>query len=190
MPQPAPAQSAGVSALIQEALAELPSQGSSVESPSQIGIGSSPNLAGVLSGGQQGFGNYPGAQPGYPNQAPAQGYPLHGGAPATMDPNVAGTAGAVPESSSAKKGGGYGGLVVTCLLVLIVAAAGTFAVLKYKAKLGLDFLGGPAATAGPAAETAAPTATATAVATATATATSEAAPSATATTTASAAAKN
>ena len=195
-PQPAPAPSAGVSALIQEALAELPPQqqvlsqgglGSSVESPSQIGLGSSPNL-----GGQQGFGQFPPGQPGFPNQAPAQGYPLHGGAGA-FDPNAAAPA-ASPESGSAKKGGGYGGLIVTCFVVLIVAAAGTFAVLKYKSKLGLDFLGGPSATAAPAAQTAAPTATATATATAaataTATATSESAPSATATASASSSAKN
>jgi len=196
-PAPTPAQNAGVSALIQEALAELPSQGplgggSSVESPSQIGIGANPNLAGVISGGgqQQGYGNFQQGQPAFPNQGPAQGYPLHGGAgPIPTGPNAAALARGGPESAGAKKGG-YASLIITCFVVLIVAAAGTFAVLKYKAKLGLDFLGGPSATAAPAAETAAPTATATAAATAKATAASETAPTATATASASAAAKN
>jgi hypothetical protein len=153
----------GVSALIQEALAEAPAPGSD--------SGQSPpggSLASALSGGQglasmgsnasqlpmmsnlgqqggQGFDAQPGAFPtppqGFPQTATGGGSQLSQGAvgPGGM-PELSPTGYPIGNAVSEplpKKKRGAGGLILVCLLVLVLAAAVTFILLKYRVKLGI-----------------------------------------------------
>ena len=94
-----------------------------MESPSQINL----NLANAI-GGQQAFA-------GAYAPSPPQPYPLQG----TNQPVMVRDS-APEDTSEGRKKGGYGGLLAICFFVMVAAAAGSFALLKYRGKLGLTFL--------------------------------------------------